>query len=137
MRQHVFDTNALYRYLTKGKGHELVAGVLRKAAESQTPLLISAINWGELYYKIAQLYGLAETDKLLTELPQRLGITVMAANPDTAIRAARLKARYRLPYADAFAAELTGSQHVLVTADVDHFMRVPKLRLLRLPQHGQ
>jgi hypothetical protein len=30
--------------------------------------------------------------------------------------------------------KLTGSQHVLVTADVEHFERIPKLRLLRLPR---
>lgn len=47
--------------------------------------------------------------------------------------AARLKAQYNLSYADASAAALTGGQHVLVTADVEHFERVSKLRLLKLP----
>jgi predicted nucleic acid-binding protein len=47
-------------------------------------------------------------------------------------RAARLKAQYNLPYADAFAAAATAAQHVLVTADTEHFQRVPKLRLLKL-----
>ena len=62
-----------------------------------------------------------------------LGETV-SVTPDDAIRAARLQAQYNLPYVDAFQAALTGHQHVLVTADREHFERVPKLRLLKLPR---
>jgi len=46
---------------------------------------------------------------------------------DDAIGAARLKAQYNLPSANAFAAALTGNQGVLVSAGAEHFERVPKL----------
>jgi predicted nucleic acid-binding protein len=52
---------------------------------------------------------------------------------EDALKAARLKAQHNLPYADSFAAALTGNRHVLVTSDVDQFGRVPKLRMLKLP----
>jgi predicted nucleic acid-binding protein len=74
------------------------------------------------------------TDKLMTELLGKVPVSLVGVALEDALRAARLKARYNIPYADAFAAALTRGQHVLVTADIEHFERVPKLRLLRLPR---
>jgi predicted nucleic acid-binding protein len=133
MRQHVLDANALYRYLTGGKGADIVAGVLKQAATSGTPALMSVVNFGEVYYNLVRLHGLAKTDGLLTELPAKIPLQLRNLDQEDVVRAARLKAQYNLPYADAFAAALTGSQQVLVTADTEHFARVPKLRLLKLP----
>jgi predicted nucleic acid-binding protein len=70
----------------------------------------------------------------MTNLLGRVPLSLVAVTADDAVRAARLKAQHNLPYADAFAAALTGNQRVLVTADVEHFERVPKLRLLKLPR---
>ncbi len=95
---------------------------------------MSAVNWGEVFYTLVKRIGLAKTDNLMAETIDRLPLSLAPVTPEDAVRAARLKAQYNLPYADAFAAALTGRQHVLVTADVGHFERVPKLRLLKLPR---
>jgi len=71
---------------------------------------------------------------VIAETLNRALISLLGVTPEDALRAARLKAQYNLPYADAFAAVLTGNQPTLVTADVDHFQRVPDLRLLKLPR---
>ena len=134
MRTHVLDASALYRFITKGDGSHLVDDLFKQSATTGTPVLISAVNWGEVYYSLVKRAGLVKTDNMMAEMVTRVPITLAAATPDDAVRAARLKAQYNLPYADCFAAALTGTQHVLVTADVDHFTRVPKLRLLKLPQ---
>jgi predicted nucleic acid-binding protein len=134
MRTHVLDASALYRFLTKGGGSYIVEDVFKQAAVESTPVLMSAVNWGEVYYSLVKRSGLVKTDNLMAELVIRVPITLASVTPEDAVRAARLKAQYNLPYAGCFAAALTGSQHVLVTADVDHFTRVPKLRLLKLPQ---
>jgi predicted nucleic acid-binding protein len=86
-----------------------------------------------VYYNLVRLHGLARTDGLLTELPAKIPLQLRNVDQKDAVRAARLKAQYNLPYADAFPAALAGSRQVLVTADTEHFARVPKLRLLRLP----
>jgi hypothetical protein len=95
---------------------------------------MSAVNWGEVYYSLVKRAGLVKTDSMMGEMVTIVPITLTAVTPEDAVRAAGLKAQYNLPYADSFAAALTGTQHVLVTADVDHFTRIPKLRLLKLPQ---
>jgi predicted nucleic acid-binding protein len=134
MRTHVLDASALYRFITKGDGSSIVEDLLKQAAIESTPVLMSAVNWGEVYYSLVKRGGLAKTDNMMAEMVARIPLTLAAVTTDDAVRAARLKAQYNLPYADAFAAALTGNQHVLVTADVEHFARVPKLRLLKLPR---
>jgi hypothetical protein len=44
------------------------------------------------------------------------------------------RTQYNLLFANAFAAWLTGHQRLVVTADLDRLSRIPKLRLLKLPQ---
>ena len=137
MRTPVLDASALYRYLTNGAGAGTVAAVLKDASAVDSNAIMSVVNWGEVYYTLVKHIGLAKTDRILSELLERVPISLIGVNQEDAQRAARLKAQYNLPYADAFAAALTTSQHVLVTADVDHFERVPKLRLLKLPRAKQ
>lgn len=139
MRTHVLDASAVYRYLTGEAGASIVAELLKNASASSSPVFMSVVNWGETYYTLVKRIGLVKTDKLMRELLERVPLSLVGITQFDAERAARLKAQYNLPYADAFAAALTGAQHVLVTADVEHFSRVPKLRLLKLPRakHAQ
>ena len=133
MRQHVFDTNALHRFIFHGEGEEIVTRVLKESRDARKPVLMSAVNWGELYYTVVKRIGAAGAASLLARLADELPIKIVNADRDRAIGAASLKAKYGLPYGDAFAAEITGVDGVLVTADVKDFKRVPKLRLLKLP----
>ena len=134
MRIHILDASALYRYLSDGAGADIVASVLKEALATDTEVMMSVINWGEVYYTLVKHIGLAKTDKLMTELLGKVPVSLVGVALEDALRAARLKARYNIPYADAFAAALTRGQHVLVTADIEHFESGPKLRLLRLPR---
>jgi predicted nucleic acid-binding protein len=135
MRQHVLDANALYRFLTDGEGAELVGNVLKEAGRSDTPVMMSVVAWGEVCYTVVKHAGLAKADNLLSEARQKIGLTLVCVELEDAVKAARLKAQYNIPYADAFTAALAGSQHVVVTADEEHFKRVPRIRLLKLPRH--
>jgi len=134
VRTHVLDANALYRYLTNGDGAQIVEDLFVQATATGMPILMSAVNWGEVFYTLVKKVGLTKTDKLMADMLSRVPLSPVAVTPEDAQRAARLKAQYNLPYANAFAAALTGNQHLLVTADVEHFERVPKLRLLKLPR---
>jgi predicted nucleic acid-binding protein len=134
VRRHVFDASALYHFLTRGEGAQIVAELFKTAVVAGTPVMMSAVNWGEVYYTLVKRTGITKADAVLAETLKSAPISLVSVTPDDAIRAGRLKAQYNLPYADAFAAALTSNQHVLVTADVEHFERVPKLRLLKLPR---
>lgn len=139
MRTHVLDASALYRYLTNEPGAAIVGDALKAASAANSHAIMCVVNWGELYYTLVKRIGLVKTEKLLRDLLERAPISLVPVNQEYAERAARIKVQHNLPYADAFAAALTGAHHVLVTADVDHFSRVPKLRLLKLPRakHAQ
>jgi|SRR5579871_5443949 len=134
MRTHVLDASALFRYLTAGPGAEQVNDVFTNGSRAGAEILMSVVNWGEVYYGLVKRVGLASTQRRMAEFLEHVPIRLVSVSQEYAERAARLKAQYNLPYADAFAAALTNAQDTLVTADVEHFSRVPKLRLLKLPQ---
>jgi predicted nucleic acid-binding protein len=102
-----------------GKVEELLA----KAAEAKWPLLMSVVNWGEVYYSVWRARGEAAANEKLREIAQ-LPIEIVDADSGLTRVAASLKAEHNLPYADCFAAALAQARKAtLVTTDKD-FERV-------------
>ena len=134
MKVHVLDANALYRFLMDQPGAETVERLLKQARDANATLLISVINWGEVYYNIARRKGFQQAQQFMAKV-RLLPLSVIPADEPLTETAARLKASHGLPYADCFAAALTGRANVLVTADVKDFKKIPSLQLLSLPQH--
>ncbi len=134
MRGHVLDANALYRFLMNQPGADIVEDLFKRARDSKTALLISVINWGEVYYNIARKRGFEEARGFMAEV-RLLPLNIINADEPITETAAQLKAGYGLPYADCFAAAITGKANVLITADVKDFKKISWLQLLPLPQH--
>lgn len=134
MKRHVLDANALYRFLMGQPGAEIVEGVFQRARDTGTNLLISVINWGEVYYSLALRTGFREAQVVMSQV-RLLPLSIMIADEPMTEIAAQIKSGYGLPYADCFAAAITGKANVLVTADVKDFKKVPWLQILPLPQH--
>jgi predicted nucleic acid-binding protein len=135
-RRYVLDANALVGLFEDRKGAATrVERLLEQALREDRPLLISAVNWGEVLYVTWRRHGegaTRETEARMLEMP----VAVIAADRDRASRAAALKQRHNLGYADAFAAELTIERGAsLVTADPE-FSKVGKmLSVYPLPRH--
>ena len=135
-RRYVLDANALIgffedRDVTAGKIERLVNEALRQGS----PLLMSAVNWGEVFYTAWRRHGESaarEVEGRLLELP----IAVVEVDRQRASRAGALKQRHNLGYADAFAAELAIERGAwLVTADPE-FSKVGKaISLYSLPRY--
>ena len=136
MKVHVLDANALYRFLIDGPGGDTVNRLFKDARDAEQPLLMSVINWGEVYYTIAKAEVFAETNRIMHRVGL-LPLAILAAGETVTARAAQLKAGYGLPYADCFAAATTGKDDVLVTADAKDFKKIPGLHLLPLPGHNK
>jgi len=134
MKRHVLDANALYRFLMEQPGAEIVERLFIRARDSGTTLLMSVINWGEVYYSLAARKSFREAQLVMAQV-RLLPLTIVAADEPITEVAAQLKSGYKLPYADCFAAALAGKSNVLVTADVKDFKRVAWLQLLSLPPH--
>jgi uncharacterized protein len=134
MKCHVLDANALYRFLMNQPGADVVEDLFKRARDGNATLLLSVINWGEVYYNIAVKRGFHEAQEFMGQV-RLLPLTVINADEPATEAAAQFKAGYGLPYADCFAAAITGKGNVLVTADVKDFKRIPWLQILPLPQH--
>jgi predicted nucleic acid-binding protein len=136
MRRYVLDANALTGFFEARAGlADKVARLLAQAAQQDAPLLMSAVNWGEVFYLACRRHGEAEAWKTEARL-QELPVAVIAADRQRASRAGALKQKHALGYADSFAAELAIEQRAwLVTADPE-FAKVGKgLAVYSLPRH--
>ena len=134
MKTHVLDANALYRFLQNGPGADLVEQLFKVARSASSMVLMSVINWGEVYYTITREAGIAAADLTHRKI-DHLPLAVLTADMQQTKAAAGLKASYGLPYADCFAAALAGKAGVVVTADTKDFARIPWLQILALPSH--
>ena len=138
LRRFVLDANALISLLENRAGAATrVRSLIEEASRNQLPVLLSAVNWGEVFYIAWRLRGEVLAREAETKLRQ-LPITVIAADLERATRAAALKQKHNLGYADAFAAELAIDRGAsLVTADQE-FAKVGKvLSLYAIPRHGK
>lgn len=137
-RRYVLDASALIGFFEGRQGVSgKVSRLLSDALRQDLPLLMSAVNWGGVFYMEWRYRGEAkarEAEATLQEMP----IAVIAVDRERATRAGTLKQRHGLGYADAFAAELAIEQRAwLVTADPE-FSKIGKgLSLYLLPRHEQ
>jgi predicted nucleic acid-binding protein len=132
----VLDANALIGFFEGRRGvSEKVSRLLSDALRQDSPLLMSAVNWGEVFYMEWRYQGEAKAREAEAIL-QRMPVAVIAVDRERATRAGALKQRHGLGYADAFAAELAMERGAwLVTADPE-FSRVGRgLSVYSLPRH--
>jgi predicted nucleic acid-binding protein len=135
-RQYVLDANALIgffedREVAARRVERLVDDALRQAL----PLLMSAVNWGEVFYTTWRRHGevmAREAERRVLELP----IAVIEVDRERASRVGALKQRHNLGYADAFAAELAIERQAwLVTADPEFSKFGKSLSVYSLPRY--
>ncbi len=113
----VLDSFALIAYFENEPGSEEVKELLKFANESENPLLLTRVNWGEILYIRWRSGGEEKVRKLIYDL-ETLPIDVVEVDRDLTILAASIKAKYRLSLADAYAAALAKSRNMeLVTGD--------------------
>ena len=135
MRHYVLDANAVLRYL-RGSGEdgsERVRSVVRDAEQGVTRLSVSVINLGEVLYILMKTVDEARALQMIRELRQV--ISVVSADVERTTQAAILKYRYKLGYADSFAAVLAMEYDAtLVSADPSFEKLGKKLKWMKLPR---
>lgn len=119
MKEYVLDASAVMAFLEDRPGAQKVEELLRRATENQRFLLMSVVNWGEVYYSLWRAHGESAAKEQLRRITQ-LPLEVHDADMESAKLAAETKARFGLPYADCFAAALVLLRKgVIVTTDRD------------------
>ncbi len=119
MKTYVFDASALFAFLRDRPGASKVDELLREARRGRAKLLMSAVNYGEVYGLLLRQYG-PEQAVAGAYAVSPLPIEMLDATPQRAFKAADLKAKYKLYYVDSFAAALAIEyKATLVTSDSD------------------
>jgi len=101
----VLDTHGLLVFLEREPGFEKVKSLFVAALEEDNDLLMTSVNFGEVYYIILREFGekkVNEVEKIIRTLP----IEIVDVDMQLAREAARFKATKRISYADCFVAAL-------------------------------
>lgn len=116
-KRSLLDSYAILAFLNDEVGSGRVGELLTKAQAGGPPLLVNEINVGEVYYIVAKHRSQADAERVLSHL-EMLPLEFVSNTFEQVLDAARVKARFPLSYADAFAvatAQRTGAR--LVTGD--------------------
>jgi ribonuclease VapC len=119
----VLDTWAVIAYFEDEPAGEQVAEVITKAHENSTPIMMTVANAGEVWYLFARKSPVAEADRSISELRQ-LGIVFVDIGWALARQAADFKSRYRMSYADCFAAALAKERKAELVTGESEFKQI-------------
>ncbi|MDF9408041.1 MAG: PIN domain protein [Pelotomaculum sp. PtaB.Bin013] len=117
MEQFVLDSYAVLSYLNDEPAAQDVEDILRSVRDMQIAVYMSWINLGEVYYRLQRVYN-RQIARQAVEIIKAWPIKLMQAEEQVTMMAGDIKARYRLSYADAFAAATTvNTRGILLTGD--------------------
>ena len=126
MKGVVLDASAVMTLFEGCPGAAMVAELVNDALAGKNVLLMSVVNWGEVYYSMWRRKGLETADDALDKIA-RMPIEVVSADGPLTKIAAEIRALHKLPYADCFAAALARQRGAAIaTADRD-FARMEKM----------
>jgi len=117
MATKVLDSYALMAFFEDEPGADFVRGLIHKAVESDTNLLMSVVNLGEVWYSIARTNSPETADQYVHEI-KGMGIEIIDADWTLTRQAAAFKVKGNISYGDCFAAALAKLRKAeLVTGD--------------------
>jgi ribonuclease VapC len=115
----VLDSFSLIAYLEGEEGAERMVEIFRAARDSSRDLLLSVVNWGEVYYITLREAG-RERAEQAAHIISTLPVQVIPVDLELTKVAAEFKANKKMSYADCFAAALAKMRRAeLVTGDGD------------------
>jgi predicted nucleic acid-binding protein len=113
------DASALLAMFFGQPGMEQMRDLFHKASDADKPMLISAVNWAEVLYKLERKQGNVGL-QTAQHFERTMPLEVAPLDRELAEAAAHLKNEHDLGLADAFAAALAKSKKAeLVTADTE------------------
>jgi predicted nucleic acid-binding protein len=118
-KTYVLDANAVLDFIEDGPGAERMEQLFKDASHRGAPVLMSVVNWGEVFYHSWQQRGEESARRTVADL-SRLPLELVTVDAPQSLQAGEIKARHKIPYVDCLAAALAMiRQAVLVTSDRD------------------
>jgi predicted nucleic acid-binding protein len=115
----VLDAYSLIAYLEGETGKDRMIDIIRDARDTGRDLLLSVVNWGEVYYITLRETGPKQAETV-SHVISTLPIQLIPADLDLARQVAKFKAKKKMSYANCFAAALAKLRNAeLVTGDED------------------
>jgi predicted nucleic acid-binding protein len=119
MKTTVLDASAVLALLFDEPGAEKMENLFEQAADADKPMMMSAINWAEVLYKMQHKKGALGLEGA-RQLERTMPLAIEVVDRESAEAAAELKASHGLGLADAFAAALAKHKKAeLVTGDLE------------------
>jgi predicted nucleic acid-binding protein len=119
VKTYVLDASAVFTFLQKNLAAYKINALLKEANHGQADILMSAVNYGEVYSAILRKQGHDHALAIMNAI-RPLPIRLIDVTPQRACGAADIKAAYKLYYVDSFAAALALEyKATLVTSDSD------------------
>ncbi len=116
-KNYILDSFAILVYLGGEEGENKVKEILQEASRGEINAMLFLISLGEVMYISERSRGLAKAQESLA-LIEDLPIEVLPADRQLVLRAASIKARCPVAYADAFViAAAQSMEGIIVTGD--------------------
>ena len=117
MATKVLDSWALIAFFEDEPAAEAVEKILEQAAAEKHKLLMSVVNWGEIYYNTRREVSEAAAEQKLKEIAA-MPVEIVGADLQLTNLAAIYKATCKMSYADCFGAALAKMRNAeFVTGD--------------------
>jgi PIN domain nuclease of toxin-antitoxin system len=117
MEKIVLDTHAALAFFFNEKGAGKAEDIISAAKRASTPILMSAVNYGELFYAVQKKAGRAAAIKA-RDMLDAIPVDIVDAGRDMALLAGSYKAENKMSFADCFCAALARIHNAaIVTGD--------------------
>lgn len=131
----VLDAWALLALIFKEEPAAKKVRDLLLQSSSKSPIYISWINLGEVYYNIAHKKGLNAANEILKDI-EKLTIRPQVPSKTDILSAAKIKSEHKLSYADAFAVSLAKKiDGVIYTGDPEIVLLKSVVKVEKLSRH--
>jgi predicted nucleic acid-binding protein len=138
VKEYVLDANAVLRYfaVSEGQGANKVRALFELAERGQARLSMSVVNLGEVFYILLKHVGEPRARHYVQVL--RNVATMVEVDAMQTLGAAEMKHKFKLGYADSFAATLAVMlKATLVSADPEFEKLGKTLKRIRLPRFAE
>ena len=136
MATKVLDSWALIAFFEDEPAAEQVEKILAQAGEEKHRLLLSVVNWGEIYYNTMREVSQEAAEQKAQEMAA-LPIDIVGVSDDLVLarQAAIYKATHKMSYADCFAAALAKIRNAeLLTGDPEFKALEKEIKIGWLPR---
>ena len=119
-KNYLFDAFPLLCWLQEEPGYELIDDLLTEAETGKSSISMHIINLGEVFYRVCRVSGTKRGEEILEKI-RMLPIRILSISDEEVMAAAKIKAKYPISYADAFAvSKALESRATVVTGDPEY-----------------